>query len=228
MGHRSAIEDAVGHGQRREIRRTLRIRRLPQDSAGRRVERGPRTSGDRFARRQRVGTALVVVPDRRVDPLPIIAVPHWMPPGSSPWPTSVLHRYSSVACIERPVDAALLADPDDARQRPVDARRNTFAPEPAKSQMLKVLARAGTRRRRAPHTELSERRALRRGTTTAAAPVRRSKAITELKCASSGKHASFQPSGCRRETRRDAGGLQVELTGGADTPGRSRDRSPEG
>src|SRR3954454_16910199 len=47
--HRRGVDDAVGDRHWCKVERTLRVRRLPEDLSGRRIERGPRTAGRAFS-----------------------------------------------------------------------------------------------------------------------------------------------------------------------------------
>ncbi|MNC85008.1 hypothetical protein D3C83_05790 [compost metagenome] len=96
--------------------------------------------------------------------------------------------------------------PTTVRVRPCTRARNTLAPEPAKSQTLKLFSHGGhqlgafspqPRRRASGPAPRKDQRGL---------PVRRSNATTELKYALSGKQASLQPPGAAaRHAVTDAG-----------------------
>src|SRR5262245_14354767 len=134
------------------------------------------------------------------------AVPHWMPPGSSPCPTSLLHSSAPVAASKAQYTPLFSPIPATSRGLPPPRTRNTFTPEPAKSHVLKLFSHGGH------HDGAGSPHASRRASGPAprndhrTAPVRRSKAITELKCAFAEKQDSSHLSGSAlRHAVTDAG-----------------------
>src|SRR5262245_27536625 len=83
--------------------------RLPDDAAGRGVESGPGAAGDRVARRELVRLFRVMA-DRRVDPPAVVRRSPLNPAGIRARADEAAPQQRAGARIQRPIDAALLAN----------------------------------------------------------------------------------------------------------------------
>ena len=149
------------------------------------------------------GHRVRVVADRGIDPIPVVRRAPLDAAGIRAGTDEPAPEVLTGGRVERPVHAALLSDADDVARPAFTRTLKTFAPAPAKSQTLNrfggpVAVAAGghhvTDEGWLPHASCqasspAPRKAHR------IAPVRRSKATTELKCAPAGMQASLQPPG---------------------------------